>query len=214
MIQTDSGKTARIGVFGSAFDPINNNHLYLSNKAITRKRLDGVIFCPSSRHRSDKYITTSDEDRLNMIRLAIEGNYKFSIDDDELKASPGEYHTFYTMRRLKNKHKDDTLFFIMGSDILRDLPDWVYGRELIEENRFIVFGRRDYDPLQIMEKSPLLRNYDDGRFELIGDDTMAEGKSSYIREEFLNGGDPRYLLPEPCYRYIIEHGLYRRRDGK
>ena len=34
--------------------------------------------------------------------------------------------------------------------------------------------------------------------------------SSYIRQEFTLGGEPRYLLPEVCYQYIIEHKLYRK----
>jgi len=34
--------------------------------------------------------------------------------------------------------------------------------------------------------------------------------STYIREEFAMGGEPRYLLPTACYNYIKEHNLYQK----
>src|SRR5699024_4804537 len=58
-------------------------------------------------------------------------------------------------------------------------------------------------------RSPLLRNHDDGsRFHLIDKGLAMEISSSYIRQEFALGGEPRYLLPESCYQYILKHNLY------
>ncbi len=37
-----------------------------------------------------------------------------------------------------------------------------------------------------------------------------EISSTYIRDEFAVGGEPRYLLPESCYQYIKEHQLYNK----
>lgn len=60
--------------------------------------------------------------------------------------------------------------------------------------------------------SALLRNYDDGRFQLLDKGLAMEISSTYIREELARGGEPRYLLPEECYRYIKEQGIYAESD--
>lgn len=99
----------------------------------------------------------------------------------------------------------------MGADILVNIGhgSWVQGEKLVAENQFIVMARDGIDMLKTISKSPLLRNADDGRFHLVDKGLAMEISSSYIREEFSRGGEPRYLLPESCYQYIMQHKLYR-----
>ncbi len=68
------------------------------------------------------------------------------------------------------------------------------------------------DMLKAISKSPILRNNDDGQtFHLIDKGLAMEISSTYIREEFALGGEPRYLLPESCYNYCIRNSLYKER---
>ncbi|MCG3056351.1 hypothetical protein KZ287_29730, partial [Escherichia coli] len=91
-----------------------------------------------------------------------------------------------------------------GADLLVDIADgkWKMSEELVSENQFIVMARNGIDMLQAISRSPLLRNYDDGRFQLLDKGLAMEISSTYIREEFARGGEPRYLLPDACYDYI------------
>ncbi len=84
------------------------------------------------------------------------------------------------------------------------------GDALVAENKFIVMARHGIDMLSTISRSPILRNNDDGRFHLIDKGLAMEISSTYIREEFTMGGEPRYLLPNSCYDYIKEHHLYRK----
>ncbi|MFD3448928.1 nicotinate (nicotinamide) nucleotide adenylyltransferase [Microbacteriaceae bacterium 4G12] len=204
-------KGARVGIYGSSFDPITNVHLWTASTIAHRKKLDYIIFLPSSNKRSDKKIQTLGDYRAEMVSLAIQDNAKFLLDTHELNVLPGKHYTYYTMKHFKAMLKEAELFFIMGADLLVDIADgkWKMDNELISENKFIVMARSGIDMLQTISRSALLRNYDDGRFQFIDKGLAMEISSTYIREEFSKGGEPRYLLPDSCYYYIKEKGLYQ-----
>ncbi|MCS7460482.1 nicotinate (nicotinamide) nucleotide adenylyltransferase [Paenibacillus doosanensis] len=202
----------KIGIYGSSFDPVTNVHLWTASTIAHRKRLDKVIFLPSSSRRLDKSPHAADEHRVAMIKLAIADNPKFELDCYELNVLAGMQYTYYTMEYFKQRYPADDLYFIMGADLLVDIGagKWSHGEELVSKNKFIVMARNGIDMLAAIAKSPLLRNHDDGdRFQLVDKGLAMEISSTYIREEFARGGEPRYLLPDSCYRYIAEHGLYR-----
>lgn len=189
-----------------------------------RAKLDKVIFLPSAGNRADKQLQTEDEHRWNMIQLAIQDNLLFLADDYELsmRAGIGKQYTFYTMEYFKSTFPNDEIFFIMGADVLRDIDNqdvphymrWRMRDKLIRSNKFIVMARDGIDMTKVISKSPLLRNHDDGsRFHLIDKGLAMEISSSYIRQEFALDGEPRYLLPESCYQYILKHNLYQNNRG-
>ncbi|MBM7645463.1 nicotinate-nucleotide adenylyltransferase [Scopulibacillus daqui] len=203
---------AKIGIYGSSFDPITNVHLWTASTIAHRCKLNKVIFLPCSSNRTDKTMKTADEHRWNMIKLAIADNPKFTANDYELHQNAWEIYTYYTMEHFKKEYPEDELFFIMGADLLVDIAngEWKFAEELIANNKFIVMARDGIDMLKTISHSPLLRNHDDGtRFHLIDKGLAMEISSSYIREEFSRGGEPRYLLPESCYEYIKSHSLYQ-----
>jgi nicotinate-nucleotide adenylyltransferase len=204
-------KRAKVGIYGSSFDPITNVHLWTASTVAHRKRLDYIIFLPSSDKRRDKNLATGEEHRAAMVQLAINDNPKFLMDTYEFTAQPGKHYSYYTMEHFKTFLPEAELFFIMGADLLVDIADgkWMMDEQLIHSNQFIVMARENVDMLGTIAKSPLLRNYDDGRFQMLDKGIAMEISSTYIREEFSRSGEPRYLLPESCYNYIKEHQLYR-----
>lgn len=200
---------ARIGIYGSSFDPVTNVHLWTASTVASRMGLDKVIFipCSSVRRPDDKKMKTEDVHRIKMVELAIEGNDKFELDLFEVDMEYGVGTTFNTMKHFEEIYPNDELFFIMGADLLKDLPTWRQGTELVNEFQFIVMARDGYDMLKMVATNPLLRNHQ-RHFHLMDKGLAMEISSTYIRDEFALGGDPRYLLPEVCYNYIKQHGLY------
>lgn len=210
----------KIGIYGSSFDPITNVHLWTASTVAHRAKLDKIIFLPCANNRVDKQLQTKNEHRWNMLLLAIKDNPLFVADDYEIscKAGTAKQYTYYTMEYFKNKFPDDEIYFIMGADVLQDIDNqdvpvhkrWHLREKLISTNKFIVMARDGIDMTKAISKSPLLRNHDDGtRFHLIDKGLSMEISSSYIREEFSKGGNPRYLLPESCYTYALKHKLYQ-----
>ncbi|MGM9928489.1 MAG: nicotinate (nicotinamide) nucleotide adenylyltransferase [Bacillus sp. (in: firmicutes)] len=203
---------AKIGIYGSSYDPITNVHLWTASTIAHRCKLDKVIFLPCSSKRRDKEICTSDEHRWHMVVDAIRDNDKFEADDYEMKQDPWNTSTYQTLNYFKKKYNQDDIYFIMGADLLVDIGEgkWVNAEALIEENKFIVMARNGINMLTAISKSPILRNHDDGNtFHIIDKGLAMEISSSYIREEFSMGGEPRYLLPESCYDYIVKQNLYK-----
>lgn len=203
---------ARIGIYGSSFDPITNVHLWTASTVAHRCKLEKVIFLPCSNKRKDKTIKTEDTHRWNMLQLAISKDDRFIADSYEMNQEGWNIYTYDTMKYFREKHPEDEVYFIMGADLLVDIGAglWKKGDALVAENKFIVMARHGIDMLSTISRSPILRNNDDGRFHLIDKGLAMEISSTYIREEFAMGGEPRYLLPNSCYDYIKEHHLYHK----
>lgn len=203
---------AKIGIYGSSFDPITNVHLWTASTVMHRCKLDRVIFLPCSSKRPDKTMHVNDEHRWNMIVMAIQGNDRFVADNYEMKQPGWEIATYLTLKHFKAQYPEDEIYFIMGADLLLDIGEgkWKKSEELIRENKFIVMARDGINMLSAISRSPILRNSDDGQtFHLIDKGLAMEISSSYIRDEFRLGGEPRYLMPDRCYSYIKDHKLYK-----
>lgn len=206
----------KIGIYGSSFDPVTNVHLWTASTVAHRCKLDKVIFLPCSSKRKDKEMQTQDEHRWEMLNLAIENNPLFEASDYEMNQLGWNITTYQTLCHFKTVYPHDDIYFIMGADLLQDIAAGKWGKagDLIAENQFIVMARDGIDMLQTISRSPLLRNNDDGStFHLLDKGLSMEISSTYIREEFAMGGEPRYLLPEPCYAYIQKHQLYTKRGA-
>jgi nicotinate-nucleotide adenylyltransferase len=203
----------KIGIYGSSFDPITNVHLWTANTVAHRAKLDKIIFNPCSNKRGDKVMQTSDEHRWNMLELAIEGNNKFEINNFEMNQESWKVYSYLTMRHFRKLYPEDELYFIMGADLLVNIADgeWKHTEELISENKFIVMARNGIDMLKTISGSAILRNFDDGsKFHLMDKGISMEISSTYIRDEFSMGGDPKHLLPDKCYDYAIQNKLYKK----
>ncbi|MEK4251097.1 nicotinate (nicotinamide) nucleotide adenylyltransferase [Paenibacillus sp. FSL W7-1287] len=203
---------AKIGIYGSSFDPITNVHLWTASTVAHRCKLDRVIFLPCSSKRQDKKLNVSDEHRMNMVQLAIADNEKFEVDDYEMNQLGWEIATYITLRHFREKFPSDEIYFIMGADLLVDIGEgkWQRADDLIRENKFIVMARDGINMLSAISKSPILRNADDGQtFHLIDKGLAMEISSSYIRDELKMGGEPRYLMPDKVYEYIKTNNLYQ-----
>ena len=207
----------RIGIYGSSFDPITYSHLFTAATVAHRRRLDKVIFVPCSSKRHDKKMQTDDIHRLRMLELALatcksktnsKGDPLFEISTVEMDALPGETYTYDTMIHMRKKYPSDELFFIMGSDLLTGMSNWGNAEKLLTEFYFIVMSREGYPTADLIAEDALLRNNDE-HFHIMSKGINMGISSTYIRDEIRKGGDPSFLLPEECLKYIYEQGIYR-----
>ena len=189
------------GLMGGTFDPIHIAHLVIAEEALDLLGLDRVIFVPSARppHKSGDDVT-SVEHRLEMVRLAIDGNPRLALSDLEVRRSEPSY-TVETVRQFRRElGEHETLFFIMGADSLAQFFTWKDPLDLVSACEFVVVprpgvGPGDGDP-RIMEKTHML------------DTPLIDVSSSDIRERVRTGRSIRYLVPEGVIAYIREKNLY------
>lgn len=185
----------RLAFFGGTFDPIHLGHLEIARKAQFALQLDQVIFlpCRQSPHKTD-IPGASDQERLEMIKIAIQDIHWAHVSDFELKKPPPSY-TWETLREFKNTFRDDSrLFLILGLDQWNSLPRWKHPERFAEDVEFIVIGR-DGHP----------ESHPDYRAHFIEGDHPAS--SSQIREDISSAIPPRWL-PKKIRTYLAQKGLY------
>jgi nicotinate-nucleotide adenylyltransferase len=114
----------RIALFGGTFDPPHLGHLVIAEWARERLRLDRVVFMPAGRppHKRRPDLSPAAV-RVALTRLAVRGRPGFEVSSLEARR-PGPSYTVDTLRALRRRWPRARLFFIVGEDSLRDIPDW------------------------------------------------------------------------------------------
>ena len=71
----------KIGILGGTFDPIHVGHLILAERAYYQFGLEEVLIMPSGNppHKRNRINRASLEERIEMVRLAIEDNPHFIL---------------------------------------------------------------------------------------------------------------------------------------
>lgn len=203
----------KIGVYGSTFNPVTNGHLWLANSAAKKNKLDKVMVLPASGNRPDKATNIADFHRVEMLKLAIQGNALFELDLREMQTVQGLQYSYYTMRALQEANPEAEFFFLMGADLLLQLPKWVQAEKFIPATKFIVMERQNISLSEVIERHNILKK-NTANFWFIGNNPLEKLSSSYIRQEFYVGNDPRYLLPEAVYNYILQNRLYSKEENR
>lgn len=198
-----SGTGRKIGLMGGTFNPIHNAHLALAERAADVFCLDEVWFIPS---RNPQYKDTtgilSEEDRLQTVKLAVEGNERFRVSDIEMKRE-GATYTVDTLEELHLQYPDDEFFFIIGGDSLMNFRNWRNPSRISELAVIAATGRGGCSDEEIKDMITSLNNNFPGKFLYFSFPTM-EISSTYIRETLKEGGSVRYLLPDKVIDYLKE----------
>jgi nicotinate-nucleotide adenylyltransferase len=180
-------------------------HLWLAETAVHHLHLDRVVFMPVGHPPHKKEIRlTSNEHRLNMTLLAIEDNERFAVDDLDISRDPPHY-TLTLLQILAMRHPKSKLWWLIGSDSLRDLPTWHAPDEIVHLARLGVLSRPNVtiDWVTLWQE---VSNLDKAVTFLPGP-TIALSATN-IRQRVAAGRSVRYLVPQPVINYITKEGLY------
>jgi len=191
------GNAMRVGILGGTFNPIHIGHLILAEEAIWKLTLNKVIFVPAyiPPHKEIED-SPSAQDRFEMVKLAIDGNPRFEVSSLEIDARKKSY-SIDTLRAFKGIFGDQSkLFFLTGSDSLKDLFSWKDVEEIFKISKFVVAHRPGY-PVENVPKE----------VETVVI-TPIEVSSMDIRRRLKEGRSIRYLVPENVRQYIVEKKLY------
>ena len=200
----------RLGILGGTFDPPHYAHLILAQHAYEELHLDRVLFVPAGIPPHKDITRTPVEDRLAMLRLAVDERPEFSISRVDVDR-PGPHYTIDTVRILQDNHPDSELFFIMGGDVFRDLPNWDRPQELFATCKIAVAVMRrpgvdGHDLRSDMHEDviPGLQEY-----TIMLHSPLVEFSSTEIVDRLAQGRSVRYMVPPEVIEYIDTHGLYR-----
>ena len=203
--------------FGGSFDPVHNGHLLVAQDVVEQLCLDQLNFIPCYLSPLKHQTACSQQDRVNMLRLAIEKQNHFALDLRELERE-GSSFTIDTLKQLRVEFGDDhSLQWVIGWDAFISLPQWHLWRKLGELCNFVVLNRPGFS----QEISAELQAWCSGR-EVVKEELqefnfgkivflntpLIEISSSLVRERRQRGLPIRNMLPEKVEQYILENRLF------
>jgi nicotinate-nucleotide adenylyltransferase len=144
-----------------------------------------------------------------MLELATAGHEAFSVCRYEAERG-GVNYTADTLAHLRDEDRRRELFFLMGADMLDDLPTWREPERICRLATLVVVRRPGAVPI------------DFERLRSIGDQEAAERASRHqvempeiglsgteIRRRVAAGQSIRFHTPRAVEKYIEAQGLYR-----
>ncbi len=196
----------RLGLFGGTFDPIHVGHLIMAAEAVAQLDLDEVLFLPAGQppHKPGQAISP-DRDRSAMIELAIAGREMFTLSRIDLDQD-GPSYSAELVERVASMEAGAELFFIIGSDSLRDFHTWFEPSRITARATIAVLPRpgAGYDLDTVLRQVPSLRD----RLELLTMPLIAIS-STEIRQRAAAGEPYWYQVPVEVEAYIEMRSLYR-----
>ncbi len=202
--------TLRLGIMGGTFDPIHYGHLVAAEMARTEFLLEKVIFIPTGTPPHKDRNVTSASLRYEMVKRSITDNPFFDISDYEI-TKEGPSYTVETLRYLRKEYSNHELYFITGTDALKEILFWREAEEILTLTQFIGASRPGFDASDFL--NTIQQNHPEIRGKIHGFEVPALAISSTdIRQRIENGQSVRYLLPEPVRLFIEELKLYHERS--
>ena len=199
----------KTGVLGGTFNPVHKGHIMLAEYCMDSVGLDRIIMIPTAvpPHKISNNLA-SENDRLNMCKLACRGKENFFVSDIEIKRQ-GKSYTYETLTQLKEIYPDDHLYTIMGADMFLTLNRWK-NPEIIFEKSSIITIPRDEENKHELENfyNKVLKAM--GASSVILPNPVMSVSSTFIRENLDNFNLISDMLGKGVYDYIIKNNLYRK----
>ncbi|PTU74092.1 nicotinate-nucleotide adenylyltransferase [Pseudomonas mangrovi] len=208
----------RIGVLGGTFNPVHIGHLRSALEVAEEFAFDELRLIPSARPPHRDAPAVSAEDRLALVRLAVEGIELLQVDDRELQRERPSY-SIETLESLRAELGSEVqLFLLLGWDAYCGLPSWHRWQELLDYCHILVLQRPDADS----EAPEALRDLQAARS--VADPQSMSGpcgeisfvwqtplaiSATRIRQLLASNRSVRFLVPDAVLAYINAHGLYR-----
>lgn len=219
--------TSPVGVLGGTFDPIHFAHLRLAQELAAAIGLAKVLFIPAGTppHRGTPFVSAGH--RREMVRIAIEGNALFELDERELHRD-GPSYSFDTLTGLRAELGRRPLCLLLGADAFAALTTWHRWEELFELAHLVVAHRPGHvlgeveaslpAALRKMTRQRLVPDAGALRQSPAGAVWMQETtgldiSATRIRALRAAGLSARYLLPDRVLEYIERNHLYKEHDA-
>lgn len=193
-------------IFGGSFDPVHIGHIILARDAKEHLGAEEVIFIPTAQAPLKGKHRASAEDRLTMLKLALDREEGYSIEDFEIKRG-GISYTVFTLEYLREKYRGEELLLLLGSDSFLRFHLWKEPNRILDLVKIVVVDREG--------KLPEVKEYIEEKFSEYKDRVLflpsrrIDISSTEIRKRIKEGKSIYCMVPEKVEKYIKEKGLYR-----
>lgn len=209
-----------IALYGGTFDPIHYGHLRPVEALSGLIGLKEVIWLPNNIPPHRPQPEASSQQRLKMVRLALEPYSSFTVDTRELE-KPTPSYTIETLRDFRKEIGDkQPLAFIIGQDSLLSINTWHQWEDLLEVCHLLVCARPGYQThFDSVQMQTWLTKHQTHQQEdihclpagkiFLADTPLYNISATDIRARHKAGLDCHDLLPNSVEDYIRQQQLYK-----
>jgi len=206
-----------IGIFGGTFDPVHVGHLRTGYELMRALRLGELHWIPVGNPGHREPPLASAALRLEMLRVAIDGQPGFVLDDREIRRG-GVSFSIDTLTELRDEHPHRSLCLLLGMDAFAGFTSWHRWQEIFAVAHVVVAHRPGWQAPSTGPLAALLAER--GVVDVAALHARAAGcihvrkvtpleiSSTDLRELLVSGGDPRFLVPEGVRSIILESECY------
>lgn len=196
-----------IAIFGGSFNPPTIAHINLAKQILDKmKNIEKIIFVPVST-KYNKQGLAPDEDRLELLKTICQDHPNMEVSSLELN-SPRQLYTIETLKIMQKQNPDKTIYFIVGTDNLKELETWHAANEILQQFKIIVLERDNDIMEKIISNSLFLKQYRESFIKLKFNKIKLS--SSYIRQKVQMGEEIKELVPEKIYKDILK--IYKKEE--
>lgn len=199
-------KKNTVVVFGGSFNPPINSHFSIAQQVLNEyEQVDKIIFIPVNK-KYEKDGLVENEHRYNMLKLVTDKNENFIVSNIDMNGIRSLY-TIETLEEIQKQYQDKNVWFLIGSDNLKELHTWKRAEELVSKYKILVMERNEDKISEIIEGDELLNCYKENVIK-VNDEIRSNYSSTYVRSQIKKQKNARYLMPDEVYEYIKINNLY------
>ncbi len=197
----------KIGIFGGCFNPPHMGHIRAAQAAAEELGLSRVLLIPAGQapHKQLPDGSPTAEQRLEMLRLAVEGDPCLQASDLELTRQ-GTSYTWETVRQLRGLYPRAEFTLLLGSDMFLTVEHWKNADEILKQAGLAVLsrgGRQERESIRQVSEQLAAR----GVSVTVVQNPVTEISSTQLRRLLAFGCGEEFLTPAVA-AYIREQGLY------
>lgn len=186
-----------IGLYFGSFNPIHNGHLIIANHILNAGIVNEIWFVVSPQNPFKNTAGLLNQNhRLNLVKIAIEGEPKMKASNIEFKL-PLPSYTINTLTYLQEKNPKQKFLIIMGSDGFQNLHKWKNAEAIIANYAVIIYKRPGFEITETHEANIT-----------VVDAPLLEISSTHIRKLIKDKKSIRFLLPDIVKEEIEKNNYY------
>ena len=188
-----------VGLFFGSFNPIHLGHLAIANYMLAHTKMEELWFVVSPHNPfKQRQNMLSENDRLQLVNLAIEDHTAYRACDIEFHMSKPSY-TVATLSLISEMYPQQEFALIMGSDNLNQFEKWKNSETIIDRYHRYIYPRPE-TTIRLLDNIPNAT---------VVDAPLMNISSTFIRQAIAEGRDVSSYLPDQVYRYIKEMYFYK-----
>ena len=197
----------RVGIYGGTFNPPHTGHIGAGLQALQALGLSMLYVIPDriAPHKEIPEGSPSPEQRLEMIRIALDGTENVVVSDMELRRE-GKSYTYETVEQLRTMHPNAELVLLMGTDNFLTFHEWRCPERILAQAAIGVFYRGDRGEKEQIAARKAEMEAAGHSVYLVCNDVVDISSTDLRRMLVFDCADP--FLPKGVGRYIRENELY------